>query len=363
LRPRGYAMLVAVMSAVLRADTQALREAIRNARPQRLARLARRHRCAAALAAAAAHLPGDEMAQAISAILGADRWAVRARRAHFVRQVQDVVRTLRAVGIDPVLLKGAHRALALDEAAGEYESVDIDLLVSRHEAKAACAALAASGYAQPAPYATRAFYAGHHHAPPLVRAGGVPVEIHHALERDPVAVPNDAAELAPFITAISLSGETYRVLDATGSALHLALHCLHRPALRELLLLSAQLRRLNPLEIKRLRGLVEREDRYAIALNAALVFAAELAAVPWPANDAARRYARWMLLREDLPRPLRARTAGVDAWLSRADGRFSAASRAAFSGSRGSLPARAVRGIAFAVCGIAAAVYARFMTE
>ena len=50
--------------------------------------------------------------------------------------------------------------------------------------------------------------------------------------------------------------------------------------------------------------------------DAAVLLAARIAAVPWDAAPAVRRYLRWALLREDLPPSLRGRCDAVEAYFA-----------------------------------------------
>jgi Uncharacterised nucleotidyltransferase/Peptidase S24-like len=314
LRPRAYVSLFNVMSAVVRGDDAALLQAIRQEVPWRLAGFARRHRCAAALCAALERLPNDEYACALRVRLRKDRWSALVRHARLSEQLHGVAQTVRSAGIKLLLLKGAQRIACATPEAALYDSQDIDVLVPPESVEPACDALRRAGYRQdPEPLLD---YGRHHHAAPLFAKNGVPVEIHRALTNRTANLPNTWSGLQDRARVVSSQYGGVAVLDALGTALHLAVHCLQRPALRELVLLAGQLRRLDSHELARLHEIFSHERRYAVQLNAAVLLAARMAAVPWDYDKRAERFAGWMLMREDLPRPLRARPEYVDAWLS-----------------------------------------------
>jgi hypothetical protein len=188
------------------------------------------------------------------------------------------------------------------------------VLVPPDSVERACGALRAVGYRQDSHPALD--YDRHHHAAPLFMQGAIPVEVHRALSLHTLKVPIAWSDLKIHARVVSSPFGPVTVLDPAGTAMHLALHCLQRPALRELVLLARQLQRLDEYEIAVVRGMLSREQRYAVPLNAAMLLASRLAGTEWACDARAERFAEWMLLREDLPRPLRARTEYVDAWLA-----------------------------------------------
>ena len=360
-RARTYAALIAVMTAAVRNDAVALNEALEGTVPWRLAAMARRHRCAAALCAALENVPAGEAGAVLKTLLKRERWAASARATRMATQAATVAGVLREAGLEPVLLKGAARAVCGRPEAQTFESVDIDVLVAPGRVQDACEALKAAGYVQPLDGANEEFYRGHHHAPPLFSHAGVSVEVHRALSRLPLAAPASWIDLEPFVTREETAWGTVRVLDPTGTALHLIVHALQRPALRELVLLALQLRRLSESELRRLRGVLAREMQHDIALNGVAAFGAQIAGIEWQADPRARRFARWMQIREDLPRPLRARTACMDAYLSSHESGSGDAVRAAFAESTGPLAVRSARAMTRLLSAVATAAYVSLM--
>ncbi|HEY9180663.1 MAG TPA: nucleotidyltransferase family protein [Candidatus Baltobacteraceae bacterium] len=352
VRPRCYATLIEMMSAALRGDTSALTAAVQTRPVIAMAGLARRHRCAAALCAALQPAEGRESV-ALRAYLQRDRWAAALSVAHLRRQTLDVLRIAHENAIAAVPLKGAQRALLHLPEAELYPSSDIDVLVPPEQVERLCEALMRAGYVQPA---KDSFYPNHHHAAPLVKAGALPVEVHHALSKTPLSVPKDYAALASHLRTLDAGGMPVTILDPVATALHLAVHTLQRPALREMLLLAQQLLRMDESERRALRGLLEREPAYRSHLIGAVVFACEMAGIPWSGDDDSARFAEWMKLREELPRPLRARTACADAWIGAPRSRRIRAMLAAPPPGM----ARAAVHLA-ATCAIA--VYVRFMSR
>jgi hypothetical protein len=321
--------------------------------------MARRHRCAAAICAALEPVRRrDPCAGALHSMLRRDRWTASLRAQRVRCEAQEIVSALEAFGITPVLLKGAHRALCGIPEAQLYDSQDIDVLVERHELERARDALEAAGYRQ---RGDPAAYARHHHSAPFFRAGKLAVEVHHALSRLPVTVPNSLTDLRSYVSESEVDGRAFRVLDACGTALHLAVHCLTRPALREIALLALHLKRMNAYEYDRFSAIAAREQRYAIPLHAALTFAARIGKLTWPRSRSAERFAMWMLLREDLPRPLRARTACVDAWLAATEAPVANALAAAFENRSGGLLRAAARGALQILAAGASVPYAAVM--
>lgn len=315
-RARTYDALAQLMSACMRGDAAALDHALEASTQPALAAMARRHRCGAALCAALERIAAGEQTRGLHAMLLKERWQASLRRERLLRQVLEAADVLKGLGLRPVFLKGAQRAICGLPESEFFDSRDIDVLVPADAVQTACAAFRDRGFRQ---CVSEVAYEDHHHAAPLHRAGSMPIEVHRALYPAALMLPNDYAELRTRMRLVNLHGRSIAVLDDVGSALHLAVHCLQRPALRELVLLGLQLQRLDAYERNVLRGLLQRERRYAVQIEGALVFAARLAGVDWQGGPMARRYADWMLVREDLPRPLRARTFCVDAFVASAE--------------------------------------------
>ncbi len=355
----AYVRLFDVMCAVVRGDDYALLDSIRRETASNLAAISRGHRCAAALCAALEHFPNDKHATLLRAELRKDRWSARLRMSSLCEQLQRVLETMRSAALEPLLLKGAQRIACGMREAEVYASHDIDVLVSPDSVERACDALRREGYRQdPNPLLD---YHRHHHAAPLIPSSGVPVEVHRALTPHPLNLPVALDDLRMHtVVKRSALGEV-RVLDAVATTLHLTVHCLQRPALREIALLSRQLLQLDAYETASFRGILSREERYAVPLNAAVVLAAQMANVSWPCDARTRRYAHWMLVREDLPASLRARPECVDAWLAAQHERVKAVFSASFAGDPAPKLHLYMRAVLRLCAAAVTSIYGRFM--
>lgn len=331
LRPRAYAGLYDVMRAIVRGDDAALRTAVAAQPPWRLAYAAKRHRCGAAISAALENVKGDEHVDELQRRLKVERWSAFLQSSRLRSQVGELLTIFRSAGIEPIFLKGAQRALAQTAQTKIFSSVDVDILVAPHLLESARLALESAGYrSECSPELLEFYRAEHHHDVPLYPPSGVPVELHRALAPWQLGVPNEWDQLQPYIMKFETAAGSVSVLDAIGTALHLTIHAIHRPALREHVLLAQHLRTLSDFDFKRLGGVLSRERRFHIRLDAAMAIAADLAGISVPVSDSARELVRWVNVRDDLPRPLRRRTDCVDAYLSAPAGRWVAAISAAW---------------------------------
>ncbi|MHB1224976.1 MAG: nucleotidyltransferase family protein [Gemmatimonadaceae bacterium] len=96
--------------------------------------------------------------------------------------LHEVLATLAARGIEPLLLKGAGLAYTVFGGMARRPMRDLDLLVPREALAPAVAALRAAGWEEANSDRPAGRYAAHQHAPPLVAPGGVgEVELHDAL--------------------------------------------------------------------------------------------------------------------------------------------------------------------------------------
>ncbi|HZZ65222.1 MAG TPA: nucleotidyltransferase family protein [Candidatus Baltobacteraceae bacterium] len=362
LRPRAYAGLYDVMRAVVCDDDEALRTAIAAQAPWRLAYAAKRHRCGAAISAALEHLKGDEHAEELQRRLKVERWSAFLQSSRLRSQVGELLTILRAAGIEPIFLKGAQRSLAQSSQTKIFSSVDIDILVAPHLLDAARCALEEAGYrSECTPEVLEYYRTEHHHDVPLYPSSGVPVELHRALAPWQLGVPNEWDQLQPYIMKLDTPAGPVSVLDAIGTALHLTIHAIHRPALREHVLLAQHLRTLSDFDFKRLGGLLSRERRFHIRLDAAMAIAADLAGITIPVGQAAQNMASWVNTRDDLPRPLRRRTDCVDAFLSAPAGRWLAALAASWPHGRMNVVRKASTAAARLCAAGAIAAYVRAM--
>ncbi len=165
-------------------------------------------------------VPGAALASlAKSAHAAACRFAIQ------MDSLRAILAVLRRDGIDPVLLKGAALALTLYDQPALRPMQDIDLLVEEGEVERAVSGLEAIGFRGITSERSDAFYATHHHARPMIRAGGqVIVEIHRGL-----VPPEDGLRLdpGPFIeraVRVERHGERFRTLSREDQILHLGLH-------------------------------------------------------------------------------------------------------------------------------------------
>ena len=372
LRPRIYPVLFEIVSAIVRNDSAALSRLIRAVDLERLAVVAQRHRCGPLLAEGMGMLPQDELARGLAQRLAASRWAAASRAAKLREQLTTVLGILNARQIAPVLLKGAARLWRQDADCRLHDSSDLDLLVAPDEIEAAREALCGAGYresdADPGPE----FYGHHHHARPLYPPGaGVAVELHRGLaSATESTIPTSLADLERFLEDVSTPATRVRALNAVGTALHLILHGHHRPALRDVYLVARILQRMSDGERETLRTELAREQRTRVPQAALTALAATCAGIAWPTDERAERFSRWMMRREDLPRPLRAKPDCFDAWVA-AEGQsisraLIAAWRAAnFSAAKTSRERlkRLGRVLSFIFAGAVTALYAPFMRE
>ena len=93
------------------------------------------------------------------------------------------LRTLSAIGIETVLLKGAALGYSVYGRFGDRPMSDVDLLLRHDDATRAQRALGGSGWTWDDGAAAAAFYAQHHHLPPLFdsRGSGASLELHTEL--------------------------------------------------------------------------------------------------------------------------------------------------------------------------------------
>lgn len=372
LRPRVYPALFDAVSAIVREDAGALAQSIRAVDPLRFAAVAERHRCGPLIVEGLRALPNDDLARGLSEQLKSSRWATALRTTKLREQLTAVLGILNSSQIEPVLLKGAARLWKRETDFELHDSSDLDLLVAPHEMGSARKALFAAGYRENDADGTPAFYREHRHAPPLYPPGhGVSVELHRALASvKESTIPTASSDLERFLDDVSTADIRVRALNPTGMALHLILHGRERPLLRDVYLIARLLQQMSDRERETLRVELARERRETVPLHALAALAARCAGIEWPIDERTARYCEWVMLREDLPRPLRARPECFDAWaaaearpVSRVVGAAWRAAdvRAAKSGAeRLRAPLRVV---AFLGAGAAIAVYVSFMRE
>ena len=327
--PQAFAALVRAAGAALRGERADVAAAARRIDAPAFARAAGRHRCAALISAALeANAAADPDLDGLRALLRKRRWITALRVAHYRKDVRAVTGLLRAAGLDPILLKGAARAWTSQAQLALHDSADIDVLLPHAALPQAAAALAAAGYAMGSDaHANDRFNRRHHHLAPFYKPGAAPVELHHELAPPgSMTLRLDYDTLLAHSTVVCSGAIAARVLDSIASALHLALHARDFSALRDLVLLAAQLRELDATRLECLRAFAGRERMDRIRLQAALHTAAQLAGVAWPVDAATRRYLGWVSVREDLPPGWGGRVQLLEA-LAASGGRLNAAWR------------------------------------
>jgi hypothetical protein len=324
-RERVYAALVAIAGALVRNDTQALLAHVESVTSLRLAEVAKKHRVGAMLCEALERYPENAYARAVRSHLQRVRWSVIALAPQYRAQVLYVLQCLRESGIEPVLLKGAARAFRRQPGWMLHQSGDIDVLVGRDELKRACESLRRRGYAADYANATPDYYEhSHHHAAPLYPPdGGVCVEIHHALRPDLLDLTTREC-LRSHIVRIDEDDGTADLFDATATAAHMAIHSAPRAMLRDVVLLSEILKNMTHNGRAGVLRLVDELSPGDVRARAAVALAAQLAGLPLETDMQTQRFVDWMIRREDLPRPLRARPESVDAWLAARRSRIAA---------------------------------------
>ncbi len=105
----------------------------------------------------------------------------RERNSFILSDALSVISLLNGVGIDPIPLKGVAYLLAgvYDDPAERFLS-DLDLLIPESQFPSALAALSDAGY-NPLYCEIDPIVDLRHHAPPMVRQGHMPVELHRSI--------------------------------------------------------------------------------------------------------------------------------------------------------------------------------------
>ena len=148
----------------------------------------------------------------------------RQRNARLLQQLRQAVKALNAVGIEPVLLKGAyHLVSTLYGDTGVRIMSDIDLLVAPEAVQPAFHALLSLGYGVDEE-SLDDYQADHHHCPPLFRPGDyAAIEIHRELMEDFGSILSAEEALADS-RSFMFDGLSLRVLSPTHRLLHNLLH-------------------------------------------------------------------------------------------------------------------------------------------
>jgi Uncharacterised nucleotidyltransferase len=119
-------------------------------------------------------------APALAALEQAAR-ATTMRNLRFQAETAAVARALQPLGVDTLVLKGAHLATSVYEQIGLREMSDIDLLVRREHLAAAVEVLTARGYAPLQAFSIELDTAFHHHLTRFVKADTAGIELHWTL--------------------------------------------------------------------------------------------------------------------------------------------------------------------------------------
>ena len=314
----GFEALYRAMTAIVRDDEAALGGATGAAHWQDLLYAAVTHKCTGYL------LHGMLKAGLTQ---GSNTLLLRALKEHgsaalvqsytITAQLEQIAGTLGDAGIDHAFLKTGALLFELRDDARWTPLFDIDILVREADADAAWSALRGSGYTCKYSAEEIAGYRrSHHHRAPLDPvADGKTVEVHVAFSAsNESSIATNWESLTPYLQLYPGKAHTYR-LDEDGRALHLLLHGtgLHRlyDAVR-----VAQMLRSDRLLYRRLRAMVEREERERTMLQATLAVAAQMAGIRAEQSPDVRACVRWMYFREEMPRWLRARSQVLDHWFA-----------------------------------------------
>lgn len=315
-RERTVARLIDALSGAFRNDAQRLVRAL-DVDGEAFRAAADRHRTAAAIGEAVRKLDaGAGISPGIAAVLRRARLDAVIGTTRMQRAVEMTVGELRALGLPFALLKGAARVYGRTPESASHLSDDVDVLLRRTDVDRAVAGLIARGWTHRDDERDVEQYArSHHHAASLFPpSGGFPVELHHALAPPgSLSTATDWDALEPRLKPLDGRAGPVLALDATGTALHLAIHAIGFTRLRDIALLARLLRDLSEAERAVLRAAIDAESRDPVRLAAAAALAARVAGIEWPRVRRVDAYIDWALRREDLPVTLRDRCDVVEA--------------------------------------------------
>ena len=146
------------------------------------------------------------------------------------------------------------------------------------------------------------------------RAPGVAVELHVALSPPgTMSMQLGWDQLVQYTRLIEGPAGPARAFNLTGTALHRAIHGAGVVRLHDIVLLARALRA-DPLLPQTLAAIFADEQNHAVAIDAAIVFAARMAGVRSACDADVERYLQWAVEREGLPPEIRMRSQFIDAW-------------------------------------------------
>ena len=279
--------------------------------------VAYRHKCAGFLFAALCRFSlFDRVPESTARALREYGRLATVRSMYLCEQLTEAVKALSGARIEFVLLKGAARLYAGASDAYWHWYDDIDILIERRDGDRAVAALRQAGYSTVHRAGEALLYERtHHHLAPLVKPGGVSVELHLALAPpQKFSLATDWDGLTRYFCRLSGPAGEVLTLDAAGTALHRALHGAGIAYLHDVVLLAQMLSE-HPQLANALRDVLRSDRRRAVALKATLLLAAQMAGVPLDADDRTRAALRWAMRRENLPLWCAKRSQFIDAWL------------------------------------------------
>lgn len=307
--------LAAAMRAVVREDSQAFEQALRDCRPHEMLGHAVRHKCTGYLLQGLLRYGMPAHARALADALKQHAKSALLQSVPVRSQLDGIVAALNEARVDHAFLKSGALLYENDDDARWTPVFDLDVLVRRADGARAFDVLRAAGYACDASPKLRAYYEqSHHHLAPLDPPGeGKPLEIHVALALPgKFAASTDWSALAPDLSRYPGANYTYRLNDCA-RAWHLLLHGAGLQRLADIVRI-ARILRAEETVLERLARRVAAENRSRPVLAATLRIASEFAERAQPDDRDAEAFVRWMFVREGLPEWLRTRSQAMDAW-------------------------------------------------
>lgn len=144
----------------------------------------------------------------------------RRRTTMMLLELERVLQALAALGIRPVVLKGASLALTTYATPEERWFVDLDLLCEPQECEAAYAALERLGYRFAREGRARYYYEKYHFHHILISNQGVCIEVHWAVTLPSSVYRFDLDALRSRASEVELAGVALRAPHAVDQVLH-----------------------------------------------------------------------------------------------------------------------------------------------